>query len=291
VLYAKAAAHEARRRADEEQLYAREAAQAVPGPPAHLPPESAPWEGDAVDAALERRLRLLVLPLALAVAVVLAKGGFTHLLMRIFFGMWVHEIGHAAAAWLCGFPAFPGPWLTPIASQRSPLFALLLFAGLAAMLSRGLRARTPALAWAGGALLLAQLIGTTVLRPDAARALILFAGDGGMLVLGALLMATLYARPGSELHRGWLRWGFLAIGAASFVDAFEQWWSARTDPDRIPFGMNEGVGLSDPSRLSDDYGWSATQLVSRYVALGCACLLALAVVWLLGLRRPRAGGA
>ena len=109
-----------------------------------------------------------------------------------------------------------------------------------------------------------------------------------MLVLGALLMATLYARPGSALHRGWLRWGFLAIGAASFVDAFEQWWSARTDPDRIPFGMNEGVGLSDPSGLSEDYGWSATQLVSRYVALGCACLLALAVVWLLGLRRPRA---
>ena len=257
----------------------------------HRRPESAAWDGDAASAALEQRLRLLALPIALALAVVLVKGGFTHSLMRIFLGMWVHEVGHAAAAWLCGFPAFPGPWLTPTASNRSPLFALLLFAGLFAMLRHGLRARQPALAWAGGALLLAQLIGTTVLRPDAARALILFAGDGGMLVLGALLMATLYARPGSALHRGWLRWGFLAIGAASFVDAFEQWWSARTDPDRIPFGMNEGVGLSDPSRLSEDYGWSATQLVSRYVALGCACLLALAVVWLLGLRRPRANSA
>lgn len=47
--------------------------------------------------------------------------------------------------------------------------------------------------------------------------------------------------------------------------------------------MNEGAGLSDPSRLSDQFGWSAEQLVSRYVILGCLCLLALALAYLLGL--------
>ena len=76
-------------------------------------------------------------------------------------------------------------------------------------------------------------------------------------------MLTLYAPEGSALKRDWLRWGFLVIGAAAFADAYEQWWAARTDPDRIPFGMNEGAGLSDPSVLSDRYGWNAVSPRAR----------------------------
>lgn len=253
-----------------------------------MPEGAAGWDGEAAAAAQERRLRLLGLPLALAFSWLLVKGGFTHALVRIFCGMWVHEIGHATAAWLCGFPAFPGPWRTPVAEARAPAFAFLVFAGLLALLGAGLRQRRGAAVWAAAALLAAQLWGTAVLRPREAHALVLFAGDGGMLVLGALLMATVYAAPGSALRRGFLRWGLLALGAGAFVDSFEQWWSARTDVDRIPFGMNEGVGLSDPSRLADDYGWTTHQLVSSYVALGCACLLALAAIYALGLRRAAA---
>jgi len=52
--------------------------------------------------------------------------------------------------------------------------------------------------------------------------------------------------------------------------------------------MNEGVGLSDPSVLSDQYGWSASLLVHRYLALGCVCLLALACIYILGLAPCRA---
>ncbi|HYV66132.1 MAG TPA: hypothetical protein VE964_07805, partial [Myxococcales bacterium] len=80
---------------------------------------------------------------------------------------------------------------------------------------------------------------------------------------------------------------FLAIGAAAFADVFTQWWAARTDPDRIPFGMNEGVGLSDPSVLSDQFGWSASLLVHRYVALGCICLIALACLYAAALWQTR----
>jgi hypothetical protein len=137
-------------------------------------------------------------------------------------------------------------------------------------------------------LVLVQIFCTAALRPDDARAFIVFAGDGGCLVLGALLMATFYAPPGSVFRRGALRWGFLPIGAAAFADAFEQWWSARTDFDRIPFGANEGVGPSDPSVLSDTFHWSATTIVHRYVVLGCLCLAALAVRYGLAIRGARA---
>jgi hypothetical protein len=55
--------------------------------------------------------------------------------------------------------------------------------------------------------------------------------------------------------------------------------------------MNEGMGPSDPSVLSDQYGWSASLLVHRYVALGCVCLVALACLYTEGLRRARADAA
>ena len=133
----------------------------------------------------------------------------------------------------------------------------------------------------------AQLFCTVALSEDRAKQLVVFMGDGGCLVLGTLLMLTVYAPEESALKRGWLRWGFLVIGAGAFADAFAQWWASRTDVDRIPFGMNEGAGLSDPSVLSETYGWSTEQIVGRYVALGCVCLFALAGVYVISMLRVR----
>src|SRR5258708_26739519 len=248
-------------------------------------------EWDTSEEQLELRLRQFAIPVALAVAWVLVKSDFGRFLLRTFCTMWVHELGHAVAALLCGYPALPGPWRTFTAESRSPLLAVLLFAALSWGIFWAWRTARPGLATAFGALALVQLFCTLALSAPRAQQLILFAGDGGALVLGTLLMLTLYAPEGSALKQGWLRWGFLAIGAASFADVVEQWWSSRHDPDRIPFGMNEGVGLSDPSRLSDQFGWSADQLVSRYVVLGWLCLLVMAWPYFFGLRQRLDQGA
>jgi hypothetical protein len=53
--------------------------------------------------------------------------------------------------------------------------------------------------------------------------------------------------------------------------------------ENIPFGEIEGVNLSDPSLLTEMYGWSATQLVDRDVRLGRVCLVALLVLYVWGL--------
>jgi hypothetical protein len=241
--------------------------------------------------ALEVQIRTWALPVALLCASLLVVTGPGRAVVRIFFSMWVHELGHATAAWLCGYLAMPGPWRTLTASERSPVFAALLSAALLYAIVRGwLTGRRKAVFCAAGILLL-QLCCTVLLSTRSATALIVFAGDGGCLVLGALLMASLYAPAGGAIRRGWLRWGFLLIGAGAFADPFEQWLGARTDPDRIPFGVNEGIGPSDPSVLSDQYGWSASLLVHRYLALGCVCLLALACLYALGLRSARADAA
>ena len=208
-------------------------------------------------------------------------------LLRTFFGMWLHELGHATAAWMCGHLAFPGPWFTPVAQERSILFALVISAGLGFAAWRAWTNGERVLAWAAGATLAAQWIATFVLRRAAADDLIFFAGDAGMLVFGAALMAAFFVPPGHKLHRDWLRWGFLVIGAASFADAFSQWWAARHDLDAAPFGEIEGRGDTDPTVLLQS-GWTVDQIVGRYVATGVLALIALAALQVWHERRTRA---
>jgi hypothetical protein len=239
-------------------------------------------EWDIQDEQLELRLRRFGIPVALAVTWLLVKSGAGHFVVRIFCSMWIHELGHATAAWLCGYPALPVPWLTLTADSRSPLLVVVLLGGLAVGAFRLWRSERRLLAAGFAGAGAVQLACTLVLPADRAQQLIVFAGDGGAIFIGTLLMLTLYAPEGSAFRREWLRWGFLGIGAASFADVFEQWWSARHDPDQIPFGMNEGAGLSDPSRLSEEFGWTADQIVNRYVALGCLCLVVLTIAWVRG---------
>jgi hypothetical protein len=244
-------------------------------------------EWEVAETRLEGRLRTWAIPAALAGAFLIVSTGAGHFLVRVFLSMWVHELGHATAAWLCGFPAFPGPWFTPMAQSRSGAFGFLVFAAIAAGVYWAWRNERVRLCAALGALLALQLICTLALSEDRAKQLVVFMGDGGCLVLGSLLMLGVYAPEDSALKRGWLRWGFLVIGAAAFADAFAQWWASRTDVDRIPFGMNEGAGLSDPSVLSDTYGWSTEQIVGRYVALGCTCLFVVGAAYAMALIRAR----
>lgn len=293
VLYARAEARAA-------QLATR----AAPTPPLEEPPPPSPaepglppspslagasWGGEHEDARRELRMRLFALPAALAVAWLLVKSPIWHGLVRTFLSMWVHELGHAVTAWFCGFPSMPGPWVTHTSDERSTVVFLLLATGLGGLIIRGYRTRSRVLMVAGATGLVLQFVGTLVLSPWKGQMLVTFGGDGGCLVLGSLLMTGLYAPRESTPRQGQLHWGFLAIGAAAFMDAFEQWWAARTDFERIPFGEMENVGLSDPSKLVDVYHWGELELIHRYNGLGLACLAALAVLYTVGLLRAQAG--
>jgi hypothetical protein len=237
---------------------------------------------DGGEAALERKVRRFALPVALAVCALLVSTSGGRFLLRLFCGMWIHELGHAVTAWLCGFLAFPGPWLTPVSEGRSQTFSALLSAALLVLAVRCFLDGKSALAGLSLSVLALQLFGSHALSEDRAQMLVVFGGDACCLWGGALLMSAVYAPEGSWPRRDWLRFGFLFIGAAAFCDVFSQWWASRTEFDRIPFGHNEGQGLSDPSRLQETWGWSTDQLVGRYVTLGCLCLCALAALYLWG---------
>jgi hypothetical protein len=271
VIYAKA-----------HQPHAPAAALQVPEPEA----STGVWEGDLEDARLEHRLRLFAVPVALVFAHLVVATRFGHAVTRIFLSMFVHELGHAVAAWLCGFTAFPALWVTWMSSARVASLAIVLSFALGLGTFWLWRVGRQWSAAALGTVLVLQLALTLGLSTRSAEALIAFGGDAGCFVLGAALMCTFYANSESSLVRGWLRWGFLVIGAFAFSDALATWWAARSDSDAIPFGEIEGVGLSDPSKLTETYGWTIHQLINRYLVVAAVSFAALAVGYAAGLRRP-----
>jgi hypothetical protein len=239
-----------------------------------------------LEARSELRLARFAVPAALLTALALARTDMGGFFLRTFFGMWLHELGHAVAAWLCGFPAVPGPWFTSVGGERSFLFALAITGGLAWALWRTWTDHRRVLSGLVLAVLVLQLGLTLVLSPAKAETLISFCGDAGSLVFGSALMATFFVPPGHKLHRDWLRWGFLVIGAASFADTFPDWWTARHEPSIIAFGEIEGRGDTDPSSLLQA-GWTVDQMVSRYVGIGVLSLIALAAAQVVHFRRTR----
>ena len=246
----------------------------------------APAFDTALDERLEYRLRLVVVPVTLLVSWLLTATGAGRMLGRIFLSMWLHEIGHAVAAWLCGILAFPGPWVTPMGSGRSAVVVLLLAVGLAALGYRSWRRKRPLGVAVAGALLLLQLV-CSLMPLRSARVLITFCGDGGGMVLGALLVCTFYVGAEHPLRTRWLRWGFVVIGAFGLADPARTWWAARTDFDAIPFGHIEGAGLSDPSRL-EAFGWSAARMTRGYLLVALLCLLVILAVHVRGVWQARA---
>lgn len=230
------------------------------------------------DSRSELTLRLVALPVALLLGMLFASSGLGHALQRIFFGMILHELGHAVSAWLLGFPAFPLLWFTPVAEHRSGVLSLMVLAAGIGLVVAG--RRTDRTVWVvGGAALSALVIFGLMIRERPARALITFGGDAGALVIGTLFMTAFLAGPDSPLRKGGLRWGLLVIGAAAFSDVAWTWWRARRDLAEIPFGRIEGVGLSDPSVLVETHGWSEPGLVRAYLAVVVVCGFVLAGLW------------
>jgi len=239
------------------------------------------------DPALEWKYCLFALPTALILGVIFHAFELGHFLQRTFLSMPLHELGHAFTSWLCGYGSIPMLWVTRIPDHRDMLTPIIVASLILYLSFRAFRAGNHTLVAAGCVLLVLQTIGTLLIKKDTAEALITFGGDGGAMVFGMLLMTTFFYGKRTQIYKGSLRWGFIVIGAASFVDTFATWWTALHDYNDIPVGEIEGVGLSDPARMLQWYGWSQAALVHRYVGLGVICLMILTGVWIWGMFQAR----
>ena len=233
------------------------------------------------DADLEWKLCIAAIPVALALGVLFHF--LTPGLQRIFFAMPVHELGHAASAWLCGHWAVPFLWKTAWGEERGFVTPLLLFAAFAFLVYWGWAKEQTILIVLGALGIAVQAAGTLLLKQQTAVSMIVFGGDGMGMVIAAGLMASFFFGKETQLYKGSLRWGFVIIGAAAFVDLSATWFAALSDFGRVPFGEQEGGLLSDATRLVDEHGWDTRAMIRRHVGVAVSCLAALALVYAWGL--------
>lgn len=231
------------------------------------------------ESGQEWKLRAGSVPVALALALAFHSCSPGHFAQRTALTMPLHELGHAFTAWWCGFGAIPTLWKTLIPESRSVMPSLLAAGFTGFVLWRAWMSQQMALFGLGLALGVLLFAGTVASSTETATMAITFGGDAGAMILGSALMLCFFVGPSSRLRAGGLRFGLVGIGAAALVDTFATWWSARTNPDVIPFGEIEGVGLSDPSKLDELHGWTVHQIVDRYVLVGGACLAVVLATW------------
>ena len=236
------------------------------------------------DAELEWKFCVGAIPIALVAAVLFHLSGIGAFLQRLFLTMPVHELGHAVAAWFCGYSAIPTLWKTLVPETRGFAAPVLLLAALAYAGWRGWAAENRIIVGVACALVLVQLAFTFGISLKTSRMIVVFSGDGLGMFLATLLMGSFFFGKRTQLYKGSLRWGFTVIGAAAFVDIYATWVKARHDWDAIPMGSQDGQD-ADPAVLVQEFGWTLDGMVSRFFWLGIVCLLALACVYALGVRR------
>ncbi len=258
----------------------RPAVTARPAVPVYVPP---PPPADSLDpfsfdSALVNRLAV---PLVALLAIVTTRSVFGFFLQG--FIVWIHEFGHATAAWLTGKRALPLPigW-TNIGDEKSYFvyFGILGLLGLLAVAGWRERKFWPVLF----AVALAVLQGymTWILPPERARLWIVFGGCGGQFYLSALLVALFYFEFPEKFKWGVCRYVFLFIGASSFCDTYTFWKKVQHGAVPLPYGSmvnGEEDASGDLDTLSADFGWSDRQIIATYNHLGTACLIGLVVVY------------
>jgi len=253
---------------------------AAPGPVYVPPPVAVPFcrpldfDCPVVNAA--------AIPLVALLAILVTRSGLGFFLEG--FHVWVHEFGHATAAWLTGKRALPLPigW-TNISPEKSLFvyFGILGLLGLLFVAGWKERMIWPMIFAAGIAALQGYM--TWLLPPEPARMWIVFAGCGGQFYLSALMIGLFYFELPEKFKWGGCRYVFLFIGVSCFFDAYTLWRNVKYGRIPLPYGSmvnGEEDANGDLDTLSADFGWSDRHIIATYTRLGDVCLAVLVIVYL-----------
>jgi hypothetical protein len=234
------------------------------------------------DPVFEKQVCLYALPSMLTFALLVQITGFLASMQRIFFGMPIHELGHAITGWLCGFNSIPTLWKTLTPENRGYFSSVALLIGLIVLTRYGLKNKRPAWLIAVVMVLLVQFYGTFVITLSKADMLITMGGDAMGLILATVLIGIFYAGKETQLYKGSLRWGFLGVGSAAFMNMYLPWWNK--DMSAIGYGLTGGIP-TDSWKMINIHLWSWDDLFNTHITIGLLCLLSLAVIYVLGLKQ------
>ena len=193
------------------------------------------------------------------------------------FHVWMHEFGHATAAWLCGYQALPLPfgWTSLSPAPSTTVYYLLLFIfGVLGWF--GWQQRRPmAVALAVG-LAIAQFFMSWRASDQQHDLWIVFGGVGGTFYLSALLIGLFFVR-----LPAWFRWGacryfLFFLAASTLLDSWHFWEQVYRGIEEIPFGSmihGEEDANGDMNRLMSDHGWTMREIRRTFHLLGIGSLL------------------
>jgi hypothetical protein len=200
------------------------------------------------------------------------------------FHVWMHEFGHATAAWLCGFRATPLPFgWTPV----EPVHSHFVYGGILVLLGvlfvAGWKERK---IWP--MILAVLLIGVqfymTWILSDYQQEFWwgAFGGVGGEFYLSTLFMMFFWVQLPDKFRWGACRYVFFFIGASAFLNIWLRWRDVYHGLEEIPFGSminGEDDQGGDMNRLMDGFGWSKFKIRRTYLMLGYGCWAALGLAW------------
>jgi hypothetical protein len=266
----------------------REARGGIVPPPGRTliaPPELKPHEaedGFALFSFDNWKVNIFVPPLLLGFVWLVNLSPLKFLLAG--FHVWMHEFGHATAAWLCGFRATPLPFgWTPVEPVYSHFvyFGLLLMFGILFVAGWLERKVWPMLA----AVVLAGLQFYMTWRMPEHRQEFwwsAFGGVGGEFYLSTLFMMFFWVQLPEKFKWSACRYVFFFIGATAFLNIWLRWNDVYRGLEEIPFGSminGEDDEGGDMNKLMDGYGWKKFAIRRNYYLLGHGCWAALGIMW------------
>lgn len=260
----------------------------VPPPAALTPPAVEPYVPTSHEPLLLRfdhwGVNTLVPVVLLAIAWLANQSPLAFLLRG--FHVWMHEFGHATAAWLCGYRATPLPFgWTPVEPEHSHFVygGLLVLFGI--LFVAGWKERKVWPMIAAVLLVFLQFYMTWVVSEYRKEFWWgAFGGVGGEFYLSTLFMMFFWVQLPDKFRWGACRYVFFFIGATAFLNIWMRWGDVYRGIEEIPFGSminGEDDQGGDMNRLMDGYGWTKFNIRRNYWLLGWGCWAALGIMWAL----------
>ncbi len=227
------------------------------------------------------RVNVIVPPLLVALMWLVNKSPLAFFLQG--FHVWMHEFGHATAAWMTGRKALPLPFgLTPIEPDFSKFVYIGLLALFVVLFVAGWRERKVWPMLAAVVLLGVQAYMTWGMPVERQMFWWTFGGVGGEFYLSALFMAFFFVQLPDKFRWGACRYIFFLIGATCFLQVYLHWEQIYRGLADIPMGSminGEDDRSGDMNILMDDYGWTNSHIRRTYHLLGNGCLIGLGAIY------------
>lgn len=187
--------------------------------------------------------------------------------------LWVHEFGHATAAWLCGIAATPFVGWTNYGAGQSWWVSLCFVFLLGVLGYKSYENKCWFLVTSFSLLFFIFLYCRFFLDTIETELFRTYMGIGGEFIISAWLVLAYHHKFPEYMQWDTLKYVSLFFGAVVFYHAFALWLGVSMNERDIPWGsLLGGEGVGDMNTLRNYHGWGRKRMIQSYVRLGYVSL-------------------